>query len=78
MGTIEKILFVADKADPNKLLKRPELAEVRQLGDVDLDAAILKYLDLEQSRSVERGLTFHPRELATRNWLLLERAERES
>jgi predicted HD superfamily hydrolase involved in NAD metabolism len=73
MGIIEKIVFVADKVDPKKVEKRPDLAEVRQLGDTDLDAAILRYLDLEQVRAVERGWPLHPREVLTRNWLLLRR-----
>lgn len=71
MSLIEKIVFVADKVDPKKVLKRPELAEVRELGERSLDAAILRYLTLEQIRAAEKGWPLHPREVAARNALIL-------
>lgn len=77
MSVIEKVVFVADKVDPRKVEKRPELGEVRRLGDRDLDAAILAYLDLEQQRAVDKGWPLHPREVATRNALLIARRNRD-
>ncbi len=71
MSLIEKVVFVADKVEPKKVQKRPELAEVRELGERDLDAAMLRYLTLEQLRAAEKGWLLHPREVATRNALLL-------
>ncbi len=76
MSLVEKIVFVADKVDPRKIEKRPELAEVRRLGDRDLDAAIGAYLDLELERAVQKGWPLHPRSVATRNALLVARLER--
>jgi predicted HD superfamily hydrolase involved in NAD metabolism len=71
MGLVERIVFVADKVEPKKVEKRPELAEVRQLGETDLEAAIVRYLTLEMQKAAEKEWPLDPRAVATRNWLLL-------
>ena len=50
MSTLEQVLFVADKVEPGKLDHDAALAEVKQLAEADLDAAVLRYLDSTWSR----------------------------
>jgi predicted HD superfamily hydrolase involved in NAD metabolism len=76
MTRVEQIVFVADKVEPRKVERRPELAEVRQFGELDLEAAISRYLALEHVRAVEKRWPVHPRAVATRNWLILKRGRR--
>jgi predicted HD superfamily hydrolase involved in NAD metabolism len=73
MGLLEKMLFLADKIDQGKVRERPALAEVRRLARRDPDEAILKYLDLNLARAVEKGWPLHPDSLAARDELLLRR-----
>ena len=73
MAPLEKVLFVADKVEPGKLQRRPALEQVRDLARIDLNAAMLRYLDLNLQEAVERGWLLHPRSLEARNELLLRR-----
>ncbi len=74
MALLEKVLFVADKVEPHKLAREPALAEVRQLAEDDLDAALLRYLDYNLEHSVRRRWQVHPRSNEARNELLTARA----
>ncbi len=71
MTPVERVVFVADKVDPDKIRRRPELGEVLAVAETDLDLAVLRYLTLEQRRSAERHWLLHPLAVATRNALLL-------
>jgi len=73
MSPLEKVLFVADKIEPGKLRPEPALARVKQLGDRDLDAAILEYLDQHLVQASRAGWPLHPHTVAARNHLLLSR-----
>jgi predicted HD superfamily hydrolase involved in NAD metabolism len=46
MTMIEKMLFIADKIEPNKLKRGGALQGVYDLRTTDLDAAIVRFLDL--------------------------------
>jgi predicted HD superfamily hydrolase involved in NAD metabolism len=70
MSKLEKALFIADKIEHDKVQRRPALAEVRELADRDLDAALLRFLDLHLIEAVERRWQLHPRTVAARNELL--------
>jgi HD superfamily phosphohydrolase YqeK len=70
MSRLEKALFVADKIEHDKVARKPGLAEVRGLAERDLDAAMLRYLDLHLVEAVERRWQVHPRSVAARNQLL--------
>ncbi len=70
MGRVEKVLFVADKIEPEKLERNPEWRQVYDLAQRDLDAAVLRYLDLQLEQAVRRGWLVHPRSLEARNQLL--------
>lgn len=73
MELIEKVLFVADKIEPHKLAREPALAEVKQLAESDLDAAVLRYLDFNLEQSIRRRWQVHPRSNEARNELLTAR-----
>jgi predicted HD superfamily hydrolase involved in NAD metabolism len=70
MSKLEQVLFVADKVEPHKLAKEPALAEVKRLADDDLDAAVLRYLDLNLQEAIRRGWQVHVRSLEARNQLI--------
>jgi predicted HD superfamily hydrolase involved in NAD metabolism len=70
MSPLEIALFVADKIEPGKVAKDPSLLEVRELGDSDLSAAVLRYLDLYIEEALRRRLLLHHRTLEARNQLL--------
>jgi predicted HD superfamily hydrolase involved in NAD metabolism len=73
MSALEKVLFLADKVEQEKAAGRPDLEEVRRLAETDLDAAILRYLDLQLLEAVRQGWPLHPDAVAARNELLLGR-----
>jgi predicted HD superfamily hydrolase involved in NAD metabolism len=70
MAVLEKVLFVADKIEPQKLETRPQWREVRDLAGVELDQALLRFLDLHFEEAVERGWLLHPRSVEARNQLI--------
>ncbi|HEY8490596.1 MAG TPA: bis(5'-nucleosyl)-tetraphosphatase (symmetrical) YqeK [Dehalococcoidia bacterium] len=75
MSPLEKLVFVADKIEPEKLRRRERLGEVRRLAEEgDLDGALLAYLDGQLLEAAARGWLLHPLEVHTRNRLLRERA----
>jgi predicted HD superfamily hydrolase involved in NAD metabolism len=73
MSRLEKVLFLADKLEPEKVDRRPAWAEVERLAGEDLDAAVLRFLDLYLGEALERGWPIHPRTVAARNELLAAR-----
>jgi predicted HD superfamily hydrolase involved in NAD metabolism len=71
MAPVEKVLFIADKCEPEKLQSWPACREVLDLAQTDLDAALLRFLDLHFEQAVRKGWTVHQRSLEARNQLLL-------
>jgi predicted HD superfamily hydrolase involved in NAD metabolism len=70
MSPLEMALFVADKIEIGKLAKDPALMQVKSLGDADLSAAVLRYLELYIEQALQKRLLLHPRTLEARNHLL--------
>jgi HD superfamily phosphohydrolase YqeK len=70
MTSVEQVLFVADKVEPNKLSREPALGEVRDAARDSLDAAVLRYLDMNIDKSLQKRWLLHPRTLEARNDLL--------
>ena len=70
MTLIEKLLFVADKIEPNKLRANPRLQEVFDLREVDLDAAVVRFLDLRLEESIAAAGMIHPKLIEARNDLV--------
>lgn len=70
MSSLAKIMYVADKTEPVGLKYFPAWSEVRDLAENDLDAAVLKGIDLSIAEAVRRGWLLHPDTIAARNELL--------
>ena len=71
MSTVSKVVFLADKLEPDKVRRRPELGEVLRLASVDIDTALLEYVNRQIVRRVERGDLLHPSTLEFRNELIV-------
>ncbi len=79
MSELEKLLFVADKIEPEKARAEPALAEAHRAAHQvaheathkDLDAVMRLILDYQVSRALERGWPLHPDTVAARNELLV-------
>ncbi len=76
MGTVAKVVFLADKLDPEKVACSANLGVVAALARESLDRALLEYLNQEMLSILRRGGLVHPECLELRNELqmLRERA----
>jgi len=74
MSALEKVMYVADKTEPGGLKWFPEWAEVREIVERDLDAALLRGIDLSIEHALKKGWLLHPDTIAARNYLLQQRA----
>ena len=70
LDDLGKIVFLADKLDPQKVRMYPYQALLKQLAEEDLDRAMLEFLTRETISRVSRGLLVHPACVETRNHLL--------
>ncbi|MCD8385160.1 MAG: nicotinate (nicotinamide) nucleotide adenylyltransferase [Clostridiales bacterium] len=73
MTLLEKILYIADYAEPNR--RYPWAEELRQLIETDLDAAVLRGLEITIEHTAATGGILHPRTAEARDWLLAHRKE---
>lgn len=77
MSDVSRVVFLADKLEPNKVRRKPELSEVLQLTSVDIDTALLEYVNRQIVQRVERGDLLHPYMLEFRNELIVGFPENE-
>jgi predicted HD superfamily hydrolase involved in NAD metabolism len=70
MGEVARVVFLADKLDPEKVERRPFLTEVRDLARNSVDRAMLEYLNQEVALRLRRGDMVHPASLELRTQLL--------
>lgn len=64
-------VFIADKIDPIKIERWPELAEVRRVAySGELRMAVEIYLKLRLTSLTSKNRTIHPRSAAALNWLM--------
>ena len=68
MSDVEKIVFLADKTEPEELAFYPEWREVRDLAQDDLDAAMPRALELYVEQARREGWTLHPDVVAARDY----------
>lgn len=68
MTLLEKVLYVADYAEPGR--RFPGAAAVRETAEKDLDRALLEALDNSLVYLVQQGWLIHPASVEARNWLL--------
>lgn len=71
LSPLGRLIFLADKLDPQKVRRYPFLEEVRKLALQDLDAGVLEFLNRELSRFMAKGSLIHPASIEARNELLL-------
>ena len=64
-----KVVFLADKLDPNKRKRIPYQPEIMELAREDLDRAILEYLDRQVADLAGKGRPAHPMMLEARDAL---------
>ena len=70
LDQLGRLVFLADKLDPQKLTRYPYQPYLRQLASEDLDQAILEFLTQEMVSLTSRGDLVHPAMVETRNALL--------
>ena len=70
MGSVAKVVFLADKLDPAKLKRYPQLERVAALVDESLDRAALEFVDLELDYFLKKAIAIHPATIELRNELL--------
>ena len=66
-----RLMFLADKLDPQKMGRYPYLEEIRRLALHNLDRAVLEFLNRELALFLQKGGLIHPASLEARNELLL-------
>jgi predicted HD superfamily hydrolase involved in NAD metabolism len=71
MDVIERIVFVADKVEPNKRRNDADLERIRELALADLDGAALALLNYAIARALDKGWGLHPWLVEARNSLVL-------
>lgn len=67
-----KVVFLADKLDPQKAQRYPYLGELGRTAVESLDRAILLFLDRELTTLIHQGSLVHPASVDARNQLLME------
>ena len=70
LDQLGKLVFLADKLDPQKLPRYPYQPHLRELALNDLDAALLEFFTREMVSLASRGELIHPAMLEARNALL--------
>ncbi len=70
LDDLGKIVFLADKLDPQKARMYPYQSLLKQLAAENLDRAMLEFLTRETISRVSQGLLVHPACVETRNHLL--------
>ena len=70
LDQLGKLVFLADKLDPQKLPRYPYQPHLRELALNDLDAALVEFFTQEMISLAGRGELIHPAMLEARNALL--------
>ena len=70
MDSFAKLVFLADKLDPEKCKRYPYRQHLMELAKVDLDHAMVEFLTRELIALATGGFLIHPGMLATRNFLI--------
>ena len=78
LDVLGKVVFLADKLDPQKVNMYPYQPLLKQLALEDLDRAMLEFLTRETISLASRGLLVHPMVVETRNHLLATSASVEA
>ena len=58
--TENKIVFMSDKIDPNKINKRPELNKIKDLAYKNLDHSIIEFFETQFDYLTKNNIDIHP------------------
>ena len=72
MDALGKLIFLADKLDPQKAAVYSYQAKLHDMALESLDLALLEFLSREMAARIERGETVHPASVDARNSLILK------
>ena len=72
LDDLGKLVFLADKLDPQKEAVYSYQAKLHDMALESLDLALLEFLSREMAVRIERGETVHPASVDARNSLLLK------
>ena len=72
LDPLGKLVFLADKLDPQKAAIYSYQARLRDMAFESLDLALLEFLSREMASRLERGETVHPASVEARNSLILK------
>ena len=72
LDPLGKLIFLADKLDPQKAAVYPYQARLHDMALESLDLALLEFLSREMTTRLERGETVHPASVEARNSLILK------
>jgi len=70
LGELGKIIYIADKIEPNRNF--PEAEKIRNLVWYNIDSAMLEILNRELTYLLSKNRVIHPDTLKTRNKLLIK------
>jgi len=71
LAPVAKVVFIADKLDPQKMRRYPYLPELKTLALADLDKAVLEFLTRETISYLQEGGLVHPLSIEARNELIV-------
>ena len=71
LDPLGKLVFLADKLDPQKAAIYSYQAKLHDMALESLDLALLEFLSREMAKRIESGGTVHPASVDARNSLLL-------
>jgi predicted HD superfamily hydrolase involved in NAD metabolism len=71
MSALEKVVFLADKVEPDKAARDPGLEAVHHAARRDLNGGLIAYLDMQMRRLLDQRALLHPASLAARNAALI-------
>ena len=72
LDALGKLIFLADKLDPQKAAVYSYQANLHDMALDSLDLALLEFLSREMAARIERGETVHPASVDARNSLILK------
>ena len=70
LGATGKVVFLADKLDPQKGSRYPFLDELRDIAMKSLDKAVYEFLNRELISLLQQGSVVHPASVEARNELV--------
>ena len=74
LSPVGRILFLADKLDPEKISRYPFQETVRQLAMEDVNDGILAFLEGAMKLHIDRGQLIHPMTSKMRTSLILAKS----